>query len=211
MKSGKATITLAALAFSGAAAAADFSFTGNLNGPNDVQLFNFSVGAPSTVTLRSWSYAGGVNAAGTPIARGGFDPILAVFDSGGLRIGENDDASTSAVATDPVTGRRFDVFLQSPLATGNYVVSVMAYSNFSVGPNLSNGFTGGGSFTDVTGNLRDSHWAFDILNVNAATSVGQTPTDGPTAPVPEPDTYAMMLAGLGILAFLHRRKKPQSA
>ena len=63
--------------------AADFSFTGNFNLDNDVQLFNFSVGAPSTVTLRTWSYAGGINAAGQTIARGGFDPIQAVFNSTG--------------------------------------------------------------------------------------------------------------------------------
>ena len=31
-----------------------------------------------------------------------------------------------------------------------------------------------------------------------------------TAPVPEPETYAMMLAGLGLLGFVARRKKPQA-
>ena len=30
--------------------------------------------------------------------------------------------------------------------------------------------------------------------------------DGVTAPVPEPQTYALMLAGLGALAFLARRR-----
>jgi hypothetical protein len=29
----------------------------------------------------------------------------------------------------------------------------------------------------------------------------------PTAPVPEPETYGMMLAGLGVLGFLARRRK----
>ena len=42
----------------------NFSFTGSFAVDNDVQLFNFSVTAPSTVTLRTWSYAGGTNAAG---------------------------------------------------------------------------------------------------------------------------------------------------
>jgi len=32
-----------------------------------------------------------------------------------------------------------------------------------------------------------------------------------TAPVPEPETYAMMLAGLGLLGFVARRRKQQSA
>jgi probable HAF family extracellular repeat protein len=33
----------------------------------------------------------------------------------------------------------------------------------------------------------------------------------PTAPVPEPETYAMMLAGLGLLGFMKRRRKQQAA
>jgi hypothetical protein len=31
-----------------------------------------------------------------------------------------------------------------------------------------------------------------------------------TSPVPEPETYGMMLSGLGILGFIARRKKKQS-
>ena len=65
--------------------ATDFSFTGNFTNDNDVALFDFTVGASSPdVILRTWSYAGGTNAAGQVIAEGGFDPILAVFDSTGL-------------------------------------------------------------------------------------------------------------------------------
>ena len=37
--------------------------------------------ATSTVTLQTYGYAGGTNAAGQVIAQGGFDPILALFDS----------------------------------------------------------------------------------------------------------------------------------
>jgi hypothetical protein len=167
------------------AQAANFSFAGTFSQDDNVQLFTFIVGAPSTVTLRTWSYAGGVNAAGTTIARGGFDPILALFDSTGLRINQNDDGA--GVATD-LSGRAYDTLLSSSLAAGTYTVAVMEYDNFSVGPNLSNGFTrtGQGNFTasnsfsagcggatafcDVSGSaafrFRDSHWAFDILNVN---------------------------------------------
>lgn len=32
-----------------------------------------------------------------------------------------------------------------------------------------------------------------------------------TAPVPEPETYAMMLAGLGMLGFMARRRKSKAA
>lgn len=174
----KAFKLLSALALSAAISAStyadNFSFTGNLSGDDDVQLFNFYVGATSNVTLRTWSYAGGINAAGASIDRGGFDPILALFDSSGLLIDQNDDGS--GVATD-LSGAAFDTLLQVVLGPGIYTVSVAQYSNFAIGPNLSDGFDGSGvsGFVDVSGHpdysQRDSHWAFDILNVNSANSV----------------------------------------
>ena len=42
------------------------------------------------------------------------------------------------------------------------------------------------------------HWALDNLTYNAA-------------PIPEPETYAMLLAGLGLLGFVARRRKQQAA
>ena len=194
-----AALTVATMGLSSAPAlATDFSFTGSLPTANSVQLFNFTVGAPSTVTLRTWSYAGGTNAAGSLIARGGFDPILALFDSTGLRINQNDDGGSNVAAD--TTGARFDTFLSSLLQSGTYTVSVMAYSNFSIGPNLSNGFSNTGNFTDVTGSVRTNQWAFDVLNVNGATQGGA---------VPEPATWAMMLIGFGAagVSLRYRRRK----
>ncbi|SHM27406.1 PEP-CTERM protein-sorting domain-containing protein/MYXO-CTERM domain-containing protein [Duganella sacchari] len=50
----------------------------------------------------------------------------------------------------------------------------------------------------------------DALNVtmaiNTLTASTYGPGPGPTPPVPEPETYAMLLAGLGVLALLARRK-----
>src|SRR5689334_13237383 len=137
MKLVKLTFLALGLLFGGAALAADFSFTGNLADHNQVQLFNFSVAAPSTVTLRTYSYAGGVNAAGQTILRGGFDPILALFDSSGALINQNDDGGDPLVPADAVTGNHWDTFLTSNLTPGNYTVSVMQFDNFSIGPNLS--------------------------------------------------------------------------
>jgi hypothetical protein len=168
---------------------ADFSFTGNLLNDDDVQLFNFTVGSTSDVTLRTWSYAGGVNAAGAVIPRGGFDPILAVFDSSGALIDANDDGAV--VPIDPVTNAAFDTLLfLDNLAPGSYTVSVMQFANFALGPNLSDGFIGSNTtgFVDVTGNARTSAWAFDILNVNAADVVVP-----PQPPVGAPDSGSTLL------------------
>ncbi len=198
-----------------AQAAQDFSFTGYFVQDDNVQLFDFSVGALSNVTLRTWSYAGGVNAAGQAIDRGGFDPILALFDSSGALIDQNDDGACGDVDADPMTGVCFDTYLSTMLDVGTYTVAVMQYDNFANGPNLADGFSrqGQGNFTagwcaapmfcDVSGvppwDERSSHWAFDILNVEDA-------NPGPGPGVPEPATWAMLIAGFGMVGAASRRR-----
>src|SRR3954471_24963652 len=80
------------LAASGAyAAPVNFSFTGMFSRDDDVQFFSLVVCAPSTVTLRSYSYAGGSQANGNVVLAGGFDPVVTVFNSAGQLIAEQDD------------------------------------------------------------------------------------------------------------------------
>lgn len=194
------------IAISAPAFAADFSFRGTFSTDDEVQLFNFTVGAPSTVTLRTYSYAGGTQSDGTVVPRGGFDPILALFDGAGNFIGQNDDGGPSLVPTDPVTSTAWDTFLSRILAPGNYTVSVMQYDNFANGPTLANGFSRQGAgnfrggFIDVSGTVgaqRTSAWAFDILNVEQAEVI-------PSTPIPTP-ALLPGLVGLGVAA-LRKRK-----
>ncbi len=195
----------------GAAQAANFSFTGIFTQDDDVQLFSFVVGALSTVTLLTYSYAGGTNAAGAVIPAGGFDPILALFDSTGTFIDdENDDGVLSRRGIDPTTGVRFDSFLQAALVAGTYTVSVMQFDNFATGPTLADGFDrqgegnftgvdfgpGSGSFFDFDGFQRTNAWAFDILNVQQATQ----------QVVPEPGSLLLFGSGLVGLALWKRKK-----
>ncbi|HEX3685924.1 MAG TPA: DVUA0089 family protein [Bryobacteraceae bacterium] len=213
------SILLLGLLAASAAMADNFSFQGTFTSDDNVQLFNFTVGASSTVTLQTWSYAGGVDAAGVTIPRGGFDTILALFNSAGVEINQNDDGGSN-VPADSVTGEHYDTYLQSTLTPGTYTVSVMEYDNFAVGPNLSNGFTrtGQGDFTaafgcsegkfcDVSGvaagNSRNGNWEFDILGVNSATTTG-----GST--VPEPASVGLLLLGVGGLAVARKKFRANS-
>jgi hypothetical protein len=208
MRFAKTLLAIGTLVLSSAVCqASDFSFTGNFSTINDVQLFTFTVGAGSNVVLRSFGYAGGTNAAGTVIARGGFDPILALFQGTGasaVEIGQNDDGGCGTVAADAVTGNCYDTYLAvNGLTPGAYTVSIQDYANFAIGPTLGAGFTGGalngGTFIDFTGNNRTSQWAFDVLGVQSAT----TPP-----PVPEPSSIALLGSGaLGLANLVRRRMK----
>ena len=199
------------------ATAANFSFTGAFGADDDVQLFNFSVGAVSTVTLLTYSYAGGTMADGTVVAAGGFDPILALFDGAGLFIDNNDDGSFPDVGVDPVTGDTYDTYFQSTLNPGNYTVAVSQFDNFflgGIGDPISLGFsevgnptftgdiwgTPGSMFIDVNGDQRTNQWAFDILNVGTASQTGN--------PVPEPGTLCLLGSGLlGLVVYGGYRRR----
>lgn len=192
------------------AEAVNFSFTGNLANDDTVQLFNFSILAPVSVTLRTLSYGGGTNAVGDVIAPGGFDPIITLFDDTGSIVNVNgedavndddeDDGVVDAALLDPVTGEAFDSFLAIALLAGNYTVAVTQFDNFF--DTLTNRFPGATTigFVDQTGAKRTSAWAVDIQNVDSASIVS-----GPGGAVPEPS--ALLLFGSGLVGFAWWRRK----
>ncbi|SFW27826.1 DVUA0089 family protein [Nitrosovibrio sp. Nv17] len=170
------------------ASAGDFSFTGNFADDNEVQPFTFTVDdASAVIILRTLSWGGGTSAGGSVVSAGGFDPIITVFDAlDGQALWENDDGN-------PHTG---DSELRIQLWEGDYVVTLTQYDNYIGGFYLSDGFTTTGT---VGFDGRSPHWAIDILNVAHAAS-----GDSYVAAIPEPETYAMLLAGLGLLGWKHR-------
>ena len=193
------------------ARAGSMSFTGTFRFDNDIQLLPFTVSTTSDVTLETWSYAGGTNAAGQVIPAGGFDVAVSLFDPSGKLIGSNDDGI--GVATDPTTGDAFDARLEvRGLAPGEYTAAVTQYGNFANGPTLADGFSAGsntnyslafappgasGYFWDVTQNERTGNWALDIVTAKSARTA-TSPIPG--AAVPEPS--ALLLGGMGLMAAL---------
>ena len=194
---------------SGSVNATDFSFVGNFKHDDEVQEFKFAVaGTAKEVVLRTWSFAGGTNAEGAIIGHGGFDPMVTLFEASGVRIGFSDDGGALS-ARDPVSGHTWDPFLTSLLSPGVYTATVTQYSSFPRGL-LTDGFQGTGP---AGFNGRDSHWALDALNVESA-SLGASyisPMPSPVSSVPEPGSYALLLAGLGLVSYAARRRRDANA
>ncbi len=188
--------------------AANFSFQGTLANDSSIQLVNFTLDAPTTVTIQTFSYAGGVDAVGGTIASGGFDPLISLYDASSALINENDDGPTSA--PDPVTGQRFDVDLSTALSAGTYTIALGQYDNFGNGPTLSAGFAetdpnftalfgcSNGQFCDVTGDNRSNAWELSISNASTASLA--------TAAVPEPGMLGLFTIGLSLLGVTGGRK-----
>jgi hypothetical protein len=177
---------VAGITFSaGLASAANFSFTGTFLTDDETESFTIVVPTSTTVLIRTWSYAGGTNAAGQVIPRGGFDPIVSLFDSNGVLMGVNDDGG-ALVAVDPKTSAHYDSYLSEPaLPAGTYTVVLTQNDNFPNGPYYSSGFheQDAGNFTAMytcsnmkfcddtfvaLWNNRTGNWALDIDGVTSA-------------------------------------------
>ncbi len=213
------SVALIWLVFTPATArASNITLQGLLTRDDQVQLFDVVVATAGSVDMRTYGYAGGTTSSGIVIPRGGFDPILSLFDSGGAFLADNDEGA--GVATDPATGEAFDARITTPLAVGSYIVALTQFDNFAAG-NLVDGFleaghphftadpsfTAGGPcpgnlFRDISGTAgrcRNGNWAVDFGNVASVTA--RSPSS-----VPEPNACLLLGSGLIGLGFVLRRR-----
>ncbi|MFA6143091.1 MAG: DVUA0089 family protein [Candidatus Omnitrophota bacterium] len=222
------------------AEASDYSFEGLFTQDDTVQFFNFSIGEATTVTVKTYSFTGGINAAGNPILGGGFDPILAIFSgtySGGFSNTEslkalytthNDDTNISDPGPfDPVTGESWDSYVNVNLGPGNYTAALVQYGNFYKSGGSSEFdpvFTqlGNGNYTAAdNGSMEISpFWiSDDDIGLGATKRDGHWAVDilkvdnagvGDTLVTPEPISSALFLLGGGVLAARRFRKSKKS-
>lgn len=148
----------------------------------------FSVATPSSMTAITYGYGGGVSSAG-PIAPGGLEPYLSLFDAGGNFVASTFFGTLCPAGAQTYAGQCFDVLLNGGvLAPGAYQLALTAFDNMSLAENpggaiLSDGFSGLGNLNG-TENL---NYAFDVTLTS-------------TSPTPEPGSFISIGLGLALCA-----------
>ena len=125
-------------------------------------------------------------------------------NAGWARIGQNDDNANIAPGQ-----TRFDSgLIFGNLSAGNYLFTIATFNNFANGTTLAQGFR-----FDNQAAIPLALWNQPANGVNKGThySVHLSGVDGAVSAVPEPESFAMLLAGLGIVGALARRKNRKSA
>lgn len=190
-----ATLAITAMA----ASATDINSNGELTYNTDVIHVEFDLTSASDVKLWTDSWNLGLN----------FDPISALWkQSGGdyQLVLENDDNNTIAA------GQGFyDTGMSlTGLTAGHYVYTVGASfaESFARGTLLSQGFN---HDADVPTPI--ATWDQPTYDINANDQKGRAYSihlSSTVAAVPEPESYAMLLAGLGLMVTIAHRRKMQN-
>jgi len=174
----------AALAMAAGAQASDFVLSGTSSVNTDVAMVDFSL-ASAGEYVGAWtdSFLNGAN----------FDPNIMLWQKQGsdyVLVAQNDDNPDLGS-----TQTAFDAGLQmTTLAAGDYRVSISLTGNDASGGKLSQGFTLTG--TSPTALSSGGFWRLNLTNVDSASVVA----------VPEPESWALMLAGLAGLGVMRRRR-----
>ncbi len=104
--------------------------------------------------------------------------------------------------TDRANNKFFDVFFDFSTTSGG-LVDASSFITFNPQP-------------DIPGFGADLGLTFSVTSLSDITLMMRVSDAGGNqlsfaAPIPEPETYAMLLAGLGLLSFATRRRKQKTA
>jgi hypothetical protein len=174
---------------------------GTISTNNDVDLFRIYISNPTTFS------------AGVSSTSGNLDSGLILFNQGGYALYGNDDAMLGTRTSGLPAGH-----LNGPQAPGWYNLAIFALGTPPVSgdgftldhymfPNVSSPYTqiltatGPGGAAPLTG------WAQleDTVALNEEYCIRLSGVR--VSPIPEPETYAMLLAGLGLMGTMIRRRK----
>jgi hypothetical protein len=194
-----------------AAASVTTSYVGILASPETPVDYTVTLLTAGTVTLQTYGFGGGTNAAGTHVAAGGTDPFLAIFSGTGNGATILTDGLSNAYGTAldlsnyssfmgcppagaPVIGgsaQCADIVMTLALAAGTYTV-VIGDGEYIANAVFDNGTLGEG-FTDLTGGnfCNAAINGVDCPNASGAYALDITTAAGP-APAPEPSTMVLV-------------------
>jgi hypothetical protein len=192
--------------------AGTMSYTGVLNSPEDDFETTASLFNPGTLTIQTWGFGGGTNAAGALILSGGFDPFAGVFDSSGDLIQGTSDVLSNylgftgcppagLVTIGSVPGNCGDITMSLALAAGTYTIflSDAGYIPNAIFDSPSYGNLDEG-FTDLTGGVFQT--CADLNDCNNDTANWALDVTTPASSVSAPEPGALGLCGLGSAVFL---------
>ena len=178
---GLAALALASASLAAQAFSVTLNFDGNLATTAEVDNFSFSISARSDVLV--W----------TDSATANFDPFLALFSRGnGALLAVSDDIDNPEPQVSP-NQTALDAGLRlTDLAAGSYRVAISQSPNLPLG-SWAEGYSLTAQDGVATGTRNE--WSVTISITEAA----------PLPAVPEPATWAFMLAGLAGLGAVARR------
>jgi hypothetical protein len=201
------TLVFALALTGGATHAGTTALQGALSADDGLSAFSFDLLAAGDVAARTWSYNGGINAAGQAVASDGFAPVLSLFDGDGnlvaIDVGSARtcavsfcwDASLSYLGATP---SHYTLVLSQD---GNTPLGTLADGYAMAGqPHYTAAYLGGGNpnatFVQIDGTQRAGNWALDVSLPAGVTLV------------PEPAAAVLLAAGLAVLALLrpHARR-----
>ncbi|HYX65261.1 MAG TPA: DVUA0089 family protein [Burkholderiales bacterium] len=205
--------------------ASGVSAIGSFSTPEDVFLETFTLAATTSVTVQTYGFGGGTNAAGIVVAPSGFDSLVALF-SGPPTSASILMSGGNSIASDPATTQFFsgcppagtvviggesicgDNTLTATLAAGGYtlLLSDADYEPFAFNPGDPSPYdlTSASSYGDLTGGVFqtcNSAGACISPNGNFAVDLlAGTPT-----PVPEPGTLLLLSSAVAALMWRSKR------
>lgn len=200
------------------------SCTGIAGTPEDVFLETLTLTGSTNITVQTYGFGGGTNAAGTMVSAGGFDSLVALFDdtgnilmdASGNPVASADNlsglfspgclpAGTVSIGIQSICG---DNTLTATLGPGTYtlLLSDANYVPYAVNPGPPASSLLSDGYGDLTGGVFQTcndqgdciaptgHFAVDILGIPPVNSS-----------VPEPGTLALLGFSMAVLVSIRRK------